>query len=403
MEDTKNNQSNGLLYHIQKGNNLLSDMSDYKNQKNSIVRFLNNQFQNKKLNIFIGSGCSTPTIPLMGATIKTILQNDDNANIKERIKDYIEIQNRNLLPENILKLDCFSDIEGFLSWLSKGIDFEKDEKVKCKYRKIYNSLKRQFINTIPKVGDEKYTDTQTLGFYENFYKYVFDKRKEDFPKLNIFTTNYDLFNEYALENHKIHYTTGFNVGLGQSFNINCFNHRIVDSRERYKDKWQPTLKEANVYKLHGSINWIEKSGILTHSNNPNDDIEQVLIYPTILKHHETRQSPYSELFREFSIQLQKTNSTLIMLGYGFGDDHINNIILQNLTNSDFTLVVFGDIEEEGLKKFSKINSGINFHIIGGSVENLDSNGSKELIKAHYFSEIVSHFCVDNNQEGDSNE
>ena len=40
-----------------------------------------------------------------------------------------------------------------------------------------------------------------------------------------------------------------------------------------------------------------------------------------------------------SIKLQSSNTTLIILGYGFGDEHINNLIAQSLINEDFNLII----------------------------------------------------------------
>ena len=94
----------------------------------------------------------------------------------------------------------------------------------------------------------------------------------------------------SLEENNINYSTGFRPGLRPSFDINQFQYRQVDERNRYKDKWQPTTKEANLYKLHGSINWIESSEKILQSN---DGEENIVIYPTALKHNETAQIPYS--------------------------------------------------------------------------------------------------------------
>ncbi len=52
---------------------------------------------------------------------------------------------------------------------------------------------------------------------------------------------------------------------------------------------------------------------------------------------------------------------MIVIGYGFLDEHINNIIAQNLKNQDF-----------------------NLHIIGGSLSEIEQ-------KAHYFQFIVDNF------------
>ncbi|MBU7127556.1 SIR2 family protein, partial [Staphylococcus aureus] len=143
------------------------------------------------------------------------------------------------------------------------------------------------------------------------------------------------FNEYALENNNIIYSTGIQNTILKKFDINQFKYRVVDDTNRYKEKWQPVSKEANLYKIHGSINWKSNEEGELQQIDFNDEDDQVVIYPTMLKHKETAQAPYSELFREFSNCLQIKDTTLIIIGYGFPDEHINNIIAQNLKNQDF--------------------------------------------------------------------
>ena len=87
-----------------------------------------------------------------------------------------------------------------------------------------------------------------------------------------------------------------------TFDINQFKYRKVDDTDRYKDRWQPVSHEANLYKIHGSINWKTLSGGELYQVEDNSDAQSVVIYPTMLKHRETAQAPYSELFREFSNQ-----------------------------------------------------------------------------------------------------
>ncbi|MBH4789262.1 SIR2 family protein, partial [Staphylococcus aureus] len=206
---------------------------------------------------------------------------------------------------------------------------------------------------------------------------VFDKRTEQKSKVSIFTTNYDLFNEYALENNNIIYSTGIQNTILKKFDINQFKYRVVDDTNRYKEKWQPVSKEANLYKIHGSINWKSNEEGELQQIDFNDEDDQVVIYPTMLKHKETAQAPYSELFREFSNCLQIKDTTLIIIGYGFPDEHINNIIAQNLKNQDFNLIIFGDVKEENVKNFYDNFKNFNLHLIGG-------NSSKAEQKAHYF-------------------
>ena len=334
--------------------------------------------------------------------MKKILNDDEYPSIKDEFKTFLKVTDAHLkIFEQYLVSDLndeeskiaesynnFCDIEGFLTYLNQKINVERDNYSKEKLEDIFNSAKKQFVTSIPRYLNSEYKGN-VADIYMNFYNKIFEKRQYESSKLNIFTTNYDLFNEIALEHNSINYSTGFTNTLTSKFNVNQFNYRLVDERNRYKDKWQPTTKEANLYKLHGSINWIEKKDNIVQTYEESDN---VIIYPTILKHRETAQTPYSELFRELSIQLQKPSSTLVTFGYGFGDDHINNIIFQNLANQDFTLIAFGDIEENKFKMIQEhYGKNQNFHIIGGEIDGT---------KAHYFDCIINNFMM---FEDDTNE
>lgn len=372
-------ESEFRLYHFQSTSDNIKDIEEIDEQIHQIGIFLKESLRAKNLAIFIGSGCSTPEIPMMGVTMTKILSKPENTDILEIVRKYIGAN----------ETENFKDIEGLLNWLQNGINFERDRTTRKDLMLIFDKIKEQFIESIPKWGNEKYIKSTTIDTYTKFYKYIFDSRSIENSKLAIFTTNYDLFNEFALENNNFSYTSGFTTDLKQAFDINQFKYRVVDDTERYKDKWQPVKKEANIYKLHGSINWSQNDhGTLCQNNTAT---ENIIIYPTMLKHQETAQSPYSELFREFSTVLQKQNTTLIVMGYGFPDEHINNIISQNLQNQDFNLIILGDIFEDKMKEFyQKFKNKINLHIIGGQI---DSS-----IKGHYFDVIVKKYLSHDKME-----
>lgn len=117
----------------------------------------------------------------------------------------------------------------------------------------------------------------------------------------------------------------------------------------------------------------------------------MLIYPTINKHIETQQTPYSELFRALTVNLQKPDSTLIIIGYGFPDQHINHLISQSLNNEDFNLIVFGNQTEENAKEFIKQHQHkANFHFIGGSIRSADDG--------HFFLNVINYISGGNLDE-----
>lgn len=379
-----NGESEFRLYHFQSTSDNIKDIKEIHEQINQIGIFLKESLRSKNLAIFIGSGCSTPEVPMMGTTMRNILSKPENSDILIKVKEYTGTN----------ETENFNDIEGLLNWLQNGISFERNKTTQEKLLHVLNKIKDDFVESIPKWSSEKYNESTTSDTYTKFYKYIFDSRSIENSKLAIFTTNYDLFNEFALENNNFSYTSGFTTDLKQAFDINQFKYRVVDDTERYKDKWQPVKKEANLYKLHGSINWSQNDdGTLCQNNS---ETKNSVIYPTMLKHQETAQSPYSELFREFSTVLQKQNTTLIVMGYGFPDEHINNIISQNLRNQDFNLIVLGDKSEEKMKDFyEKFKNKPNLHLIGGQIDSET--------KGHYFDVIVKKYLPQNgmNEIGDS--
>ncbi|MDE3839055.1 hypothetical protein C0966_06680 [Bacillus methanolicus] len=341
---------------------------NYLNAIENIKIKLQEYFMSTNLSIFIGSGCSCSSIPLMGNTFK-------------RIKN--ELEDKHLLGEYLDENN--NNIEKCLDWLISGLQFLKEDDDKfpsyqALYYTILSKLKDSIISLDPTKSD------LTLRDYCNFFNYVFSIRKENhFYPLNIFTTNYDLFIEKALENVKIHFINGFNGIINREFDPSMFRIRYVDDENRYKDKWDPISRFCRLFKLHGSINWfiendrvIEKIGYDVSADQSN-----TVIYPTVNKHMQSLQSPFSELFREFSLQLQKPNMTLIVMGYGFPDEHINQLMQQALSNETFSLIVMGDIREEGLREFYKKNCNKqNLHVIGG--DTLDGQ------MIHYFSYLVEN-------------
>lgn len=372
--ETMEKENEAKLYHLQGAGDVLEGIEEVDSQIEHVSGFIKESLRASNLAFFIGSGCSTPSVPMMGTTMKEILSKPENTDIKLKVYDFV----RNGL------IDEFSDIEGLLNWIQSGISFERNEVKRSELKSIFEKIKKEFIRTIPKFGDDQYAKSQTIDTYTKFYRSIFNSRRIESTKLSVFTTNYDLFNEIAMEHNNFSYTTGFSSDLSQSFDINQFKYRLVDDTERYKDKWQPVKKEANLYKIHGSINWYQDSNGRLRQGNGKE--ENIVIYPTVLKHRETAQSPYSELFREFSTTLQKPNTTLIVMGYGFPDEHINNIISQNLQNQDFNLIIFGDKDEEKMKEFYRsFEKKRNVHLIGGLFE----DGTK----GHYFNLITDKYLL----------
>lgn len=139
--------------------------------------------------------------------------------------------------------------------------------------------------------------------------------------VEIFTTNYDLLLEQALEEQGAPYFDGF-VGSHSAF-LDLESMAMDDLPARWTRLW----------KIHGSINWW-----LTDKNKirRSRDVvqgEQLLIYPSHLKYDQSRQMPYFAMLDRLSAFLRSDQCVLLTCGYSFGDQHINSGIAQGLAGN----------------------------------------------------------------------
>jgi SIR2-like domain len=77
------------------------------------------------------------------------------------------------------------------------------------------------------------------------------------------------------------------------------------------------------------------TALFTKEDAPEDDVQ---IYPSPLKYGQALGLPYSELFRRLGSAIAQSRSVLFVIGYGFGDEHVNAIIRQALAIPSFSLV-----------------------------------------------------------------
>lgn len=182
--------------------------------------------------------------------------------------------------------------------------------------------------------------TEVLNFYRKFYiKTVTRGRKHP---INIFTTNYDLYNEQALDSLSFPYNNGFIGTYKRSFNPASYKYAYVEDMNLSNNIWERVPNFYNLYKIHGSISWVKNENNINEIDYEHiSEDDTVMIYPTPLKDRTTLMTPYSDLFRAMETALLKKNSVLITLGYSFADDHINRLILNSLAIPTFKLVIFG--------------------------------------------------------------
>ena len=236
-------------------------------------------------------------------------------------------------------------------------------------------------------GQFAQSDETVLKLYQSFYrKLIF--RDRALPRPWVFTTNYDIFNETAMDRVGIPYCNGFSGTVERRFNPATFRYSLAEQLDITSRKWTAVDNFVYLCKLHGSVNWIEESEGLFPIREVNgtlhSDAERLIIYPTPAKQSASLGSPYFDLFREFQSHIVRDQSVLFVIGYSFGDEHINNIIFQALTVPSFRLIAFLPPDTGGIPQQLKELDDPRIWLIGG-------DGPEENQVAHYFSTVVENF------------
>lgn len=163
--------------------------------------------------------------------------------------------------------------------------------------------------------------------------------------------------EKTAEEMGIHVNNGFAGFHFRTFMPSTFH---LGTHLNYQDGEKVNTKSINLFKLHGSLSWefddskppygiTEKQqdfALLDCNNRIIADIPECIIYPVQSKKSYSLDLPYSEMFRQFIEFVNKDNSSLIVIGYSFLDEHVNDIITNALSNPNFNLIVFSFLSEE---------------------------------------------------------
>ncbi len=153
--------------------------------------------------------------------------------------------------------------------------------------------------------------------------------------IEVFTTNYDVLLERALENAHLPVTDGF-VGSYRPF----FRADLIEREELL-----PRAPFVRLWKIHGSVNWHLSDGGHTVTRGAVCDSGE-MIFPTHRKYDESRQQPYLALLTRLRTVLNRDDALLVTSGYSFSDQHINSVIFSALDTrprSHVVALIYGEL------------------------------------------------------------
>lgn len=186
-------------------------------------------------------------------------------------------------------------------------------------------------------------------------------RDSNLGRAHLFTLNYDTLFEQALELLGIQYFDGFTGRADARFDPSVYGLDVYYPGEIAEGRVRRFDKFIHLYKLHGSIHWQLVNGELRARHpdlSPFADyrslastekakrlgdlaghVPSVGILPTANKFAQTLSMPFAHLFRSFQIRLNTPQTFLLVLGYGFGDEHVTRIIETALMNPSLVMLV----------------------------------------------------------------
>jgi len=162
--------------------------------------------------------------------------------------------------------------------------------------------------------------------------------------IEVFTTNYDLLLESGLEERGVPYFDGF-VGVIDG----RFRADMVEAAPG-ADAWLPDFI-VRLWKLHGSVNWhwTKDGREIRRGHCEGAQALPAAVYPSEAKYTESRRMPFLALQDRFRRAIGEPETLLLVAGYSFGDEHLNEIIFdagQQHPRTEIDILCYADLIPE---------------------------------------------------------
>lgn len=305
----------------------------------------------KPVGFFLSAGCplavsmpddTCPLIPDVAGLTKHIKEEIDKENNVSKGEERNSAETYSELINEVIKTGKKApNIEDILSFLRGMIQISKGATdIRGFSESELERLEKLICEKIAQKLDVKLPDNKTP--YHKLAKWV-NNIERDTP-IEIFTTNYDLLLEEAFEDLKVPYFDGF-VGTRFPF----FDLRAVEDG-LIPNHW------TRLWKIHGSINWYLKNSKEVYRSTALNGSDSYIIHPSHLKYDQSRKMPYLALIDRLNKFLRQNSAVLIMSGYSFSDDHLNDTILSALRANPTAMVIallYGNLTKTSVVKASK--------------------------------------------------
>jgi len=222
---------------------------------------------------------------------------------------------------------CLSHCESFIQIKPKA-ECTKTEEFILKCKKIILEA-CQFI---------KDDQSQLINHREFIRKLA--RRKSKDSRIKLFTTNYDTCFETAASKLGITVIDGFSFSFPRIYDPKFFDLDIVKRSQTINSNNIQYLEGVfQLYKLHGSVNWKRENGFPVQQADNVEPEKSCMIFPAKGKYQQSYIQPHLELISRFTQSLREPNTCLIIVGFGFNDDHLSEPILSAIYSNPHLKVI----------------------------------------------------------------
>jgi len=170
--------------------------------------------------------------------------------------------------------------------------------------------------------------------------------------VEIFTANYDLLFEQAMEIAGVPFFDGF-VGAVAPF----FVPESVEADEtKLSASAYPPKDWTRLWKIHGSVNWYmhrtatgDVERISRLSGTEAKEGQELVVFPSREKYAESRKLPFIAYQDRLRKILLSGECLVIVIGYAFSDEHLNEILFQGLRSNPrlaLAAFIYSDLSEK---------------------------------------------------------
>jgi hypothetical protein len=293
--------------------------------------------------------------------MKTVVADADNQNVSELLEPYVQSGALNFLfgsGASFPAIATAGNIEAQIDAdLVLGLEEDADKK-SFAFLEAINAINRQFVVGVPSPNAATVRER-----YQRFVRILdgmlFARKSQLLARQAVvFTTNYDLFLEDAVEAVP-------GVVLNDGFDRSAPLAAPAFTPERYFDRVYRSssplgrsteVPTINLVKLHGSLSWRRESDEVVARPAPIADPgpgaiddaaarsaylgDHVLILPNVRKFHSAlMERVYYDLLRLFARCLEVDNAVLLSFGFSFVDKHILDLTRRSLRNPTAQLIV----------------------------------------------------------------